>query len=233
MKRLPGRRGVAAAVVVVAAVAVGGIAYASIPDANGVIHGCYRKTTGQLIVIDSGGKGCEEGWTPLNWSQTGPTGLTGPTGPTGATGATGATGPTGALSSAYMDAFASVNQVVALHDPVHFDTVLNASGITLLITDFTVPASGVYQVTVDLQSTSSRASLGARTTTRSSATAASMRSLPTTRLSEEPRRATARAIRRRTGFRRSSFTARRFGQATRSSITRCASTPTCVRIRRA
>jgi hypothetical protein len=95
MKRMPGRRGVAAAVVVVAAIAVGGIAYASIPDANGVIHGCYRKTTGELIVIDSGGKGCEEGWKPLNWSQTGPTGLTGLTGPTGATGATGPTGATG------------------------------------------------------------------------------------------------------------------------------------------
>jgi hypothetical protein len=84
---------------VVFGVAVGGIAYASIPDSKGVIHGCYRKTTGQLIVIDSDGKGCEEGWKPLNWSQTGATGLTGPTGPTGATGptgSTGATGPTGA-----------------------------------------------------------------------------------------------------------------------------------------
>jgi hypothetical protein len=39
MKRLLGRRGVAVAFVVVVAIAVGGIAYASIPDANGVIHG--------------------------------------------------------------------------------------------------------------------------------------------------------------------------------------------------
>jgi hypothetical protein len=95
MKRLLGRRGVAAAVVVVVAIAVGGIAYASIPDSNGVIHGCYVRTTGKLRVIDSGGKGCEKGERPLNWSQTGPIGTTGPTGPTGATGATGATGPTG------------------------------------------------------------------------------------------------------------------------------------------
>jgi Collagen triple helix repeat (20 copies) len=98
MRRLSGRRGVAVAFVVLAAIAVGGIAYASIPDSKGVIHGCYRKTTGQLIVIDSSGKGCEEGWTPLNWSQTGPTGAKGPTGatgPTGAKGPTGATGPTG------------------------------------------------------------------------------------------------------------------------------------------
>jgi Collagen triple helix repeat (20 copies) len=100
MKRLLGRRGgLVVAAVVVVAVAAGGIAYASIPDSNGVIHGCYRKTSGQLIVIDSSGKGCEEGWTPLNWSQTGPkgaTGATGPTGPTGPTGLKGATGPTGA-----------------------------------------------------------------------------------------------------------------------------------------
>jgi hypothetical protein len=68
MKRLLGRRGVAAAVVVVVAAVIGGIAYASIPDASGVIHGCYRKTTGELIVIDSGGKGCEEGWKPLEWN---------------------------------------------------------------------------------------------------------------------------------------------------------------------
>ena len=76
--RLLGRRGVAAAVVVVVAIAAGGMAYASIPDSNGVIHGCYVKTTGQLRVIDSGGKGCEPGEKPLDWNQTGPTGSTGP-----------------------------------------------------------------------------------------------------------------------------------------------------------
>jgi hypothetical protein len=79
--------------------AVGGIAYASIPDSNGVIHGCYVKTTGKLRVIDSGGKGCQAGEKPLNWSQSGVTGTMGPTGPTGPTGATGATGPTGATGA--------------------------------------------------------------------------------------------------------------------------------------
>jgi hypothetical protein len=92
MKLWTGRRLSLLGLVVGVGVAVGGIAYASIPDSNGVIHGCYRPTTGQLIVATSG-KGCEEGWTPLNWSQTGPTGLTGATGATGPTGATGATGP--------------------------------------------------------------------------------------------------------------------------------------------
>jgi BclA C-terminal domain len=145
MKRLRGRRGVAAAVVVVA-VAVGGIAYASIPGPDGVIHGCYRKTTGELIVVDSG-KVCEEGWKSLNWSQTGPTGLTGPKGPTGATGPT---GPTGALSSAYVDASSTANQMVAAGGPVVFPTVLIASGITLGVGTFTVATAGVYQVTFDL-----------------------------------------------------------------------------------
>src|SRR5262245_8138095 len=108
MKLWTGRRLSLLVLVVGVGVAVGGIAYASIPDANGGIHGCYRPTTGQLIVATSG-KGCEEGWTPLNWSQTGPTGLAGPTGATGVTGptgTTGATGPTGTLSSAYLDAVA-------------------------------------------------------------------------------------------------------------------------------
>ena len=151
MKRVLGRRGVAAAVVVVVAAVVGGIAYASIPDANGVIHGCYRKTTGELIVATSD-KGCEEGWKPLDWSQSGPTGLTGPTGPTGPTGVTGPTGPTGALSSAYVDAFVSTTQPVA--GTVPFDTTVIGSGIVIgALPDktFTVTMSGVYQVTVDLQ----------------------------------------------------------------------------------
>jgi collagen triple helix repeat protein len=169
MKRLPGRRGVAAAVVVVAAVVAGGIAYASIPDANGVIHGCYRPTTGQLIVIKSDGKGCETGWTPLNWSQTGPTGLAGPTGPTGVTGATGPTGttgpagttgptgPTGTLSSAYVDGVVSAIAPVLPGGTVNFDNTLIGSGIVVgALPDktYTVPTGGVYQVTVDLQGAS-------------------------------------------------------------------------------
>jgi hypothetical protein len=178
--KLRTRRSSIIAVVVVGA-AAGGIAYASIPDSKGVIHGCYRKTSGQLIVIDSSGKGCEEGWTPLTWSQTGPTGARGPTGPTGATGLTGATGatgptgptgptgatglkgatgatgptgPTGALSSAYVDAFNSVPRFVSPGGTVNFDTTLIGSGIVvgaLPDKSFTVTTSGVYQVTVDLQ----------------------------------------------------------------------------------
>jgi hypothetical protein len=60
---------------------VGGVAVASIPDASGVIHGCRKNSDGTLRVIDSDlGQTCANGWTPLNWSQTGPQGPAGPSG---------------------------------------------------------------------------------------------------------------------------------------------------------
>ena len=64
----------------------GGIAYASIPDSSGVIHGCYKTENGQLRVINVPGKTCTPGETPLNWNQTGPNGARGPTGALGPTG---------------------------------------------------------------------------------------------------------------------------------------------------
>lgn len=96
------------------AVAVFGVASAveaSIPDASGVIHGCYAKTNGALRVIDtSKDVRCRLSENALNWNArgvtgargatgaqgaTGPTGDGGPTGPSGPKGATGASGPTG------------------------------------------------------------------------------------------------------------------------------------------
>ena len=75
----------------VSALAVAGIAYATVPDSGGVIHGCYASKDGALRVIDTGAGGaCDpKKETALNWSQTGPTGATGPQGPTGPTGPTG------------------------------------------------------------------------------------------------------------------------------------------------
>src|SRR5438105_9710357 len=82
-----GRVRLTALVAVVVGLAAGGIAYASIPDASGVIHGCYKTVNGVLRVIDTdkGGK-CVPGETALNWNQTGPKGATGAKGPTGAAG---------------------------------------------------------------------------------------------------------------------------------------------------
>src|SRR5580765_8708710 len=78
MKRWPGRR-VAVAFVVVVAIAAGGIAYASIPDANGVVHGCYNSDNGALRVFGKSKdyQQCSAGEKALDWSQTGPTGATG------------------------------------------------------------------------------------------------------------------------------------------------------------
>jgi hypothetical protein len=85
-----------------AAVGATGIAYASIPDADGTIHGCVNKGSGILRVIDpSTGATCAASETPLTFNQQGtpglpgPSGPAGPTGPAGATGATGDTGPAG------------------------------------------------------------------------------------------------------------------------------------------
>jgi hypothetical protein len=98
------------------------IAFASIPDASGVIHTCYNKNgNATLRVIDSSTEQCKSNETALNFNQTGPQGpqgpigpqgIQGPTGPqglqgpqgeTGATGATGPAGPAGAsgASTAY------------------------------------------------------------------------------------------------------------------------------------
>jgi hypothetical protein len=81
---------------------------ASIPSANGVIHGCYGKPgtpqKGQLRVRDaSQGEQCRYYENTLDWNQTGPTG---PTGPTGATGPTGPTGPPGVAAPGQTAPFA-------------------------------------------------------------------------------------------------------------------------------
>lgn len=86
----------------VVALAVGGALFgiasavqASIPDAGGVIHGCYKTGAGDLRVIDSAGTTCKNNETALNWSQTGPRGATGPQGPAGLQGPAGPQGPPG------------------------------------------------------------------------------------------------------------------------------------------
>jgi hypothetical protein len=62
----------------VALLVLGGVAYAAIPDANGVIHGCRKNSGGALRVIDSeAGQTCSGSETALNWNQTGPAGISG------------------------------------------------------------------------------------------------------------------------------------------------------------
>ena len=81
-----------AAAVLVAA----GVAYATIPDGNGVIQGCYATSGGSLRVIDStAGAACAKKETAISWNQTGPEGPAGQAGPQGAAGAQGPQGPGG------------------------------------------------------------------------------------------------------------------------------------------
>ena len=72
-------------------VALGGVAFASVPDRTGVVHACYQKSGGALRVIDSAKRGhagkCRSSEKPLAF------GIRGVRGPQGAQGAVGAPGP--------------------------------------------------------------------------------------------------------------------------------------------
>ncbi|HEY3578214.1 MAG TPA: hypothetical protein VGK68_09530 [Gaiellaceae bacterium] len=78
------RPALVAPAIVGALLVVGGIAYATIPDASGIIHGCYQKNQGTLRIVDTDkAQSCSSSESPLTWSQTGPPGQQGPPGPTG------------------------------------------------------------------------------------------------------------------------------------------------------
>ena len=90
------RRWAIAAIALLVLLVAGGVAYATIPDDHGVIHGCYTRSGGALRVIDAGVTNCTSKETALNWSVTGPEGPAGPAGPAGPQGADGPQGPQGA-----------------------------------------------------------------------------------------------------------------------------------------
>jgi hypothetical protein len=73
LKRVVSSRVFVAVVAGVAVAAASSIAWATIPDSSGVIHGCYQMTSGALRVIDTdvGGR-CLSAEKTLNWNQTGP-----------------------------------------------------------------------------------------------------------------------------------------------------------------
>jgi hypothetical protein len=78
------RFGVVAAMAAILLV-IGGIAVASIPGPDGVIHACYKTSNpaqGALIAIDSAAS-CPNGYAALNWNQTGPQGPAGTNGVAG------------------------------------------------------------------------------------------------------------------------------------------------------
>jgi hypothetical protein len=94
---------------------VGAIAYASIPDANGVFYGCV-KADGTLIVKDDGGTGditCGAQATKITWNRTGPQG------PAGPQGATGLQGPAGTNGISGYEVIHQQHQLVIVSDQVN------------------------------------------------------------------------------------------------------------------
>ena len=78
----------------IAVLAIGaGVAYATIPDPSGVIHGCYDNKGAVRVIDPSTGGACKNNETALNWSQTGPQGSQGPQGAQGPQGTQGPIGP--------------------------------------------------------------------------------------------------------------------------------------------
>jgi hypothetical protein len=108
---------------------VAGIAYASIPDANGVIHSCYNSDNGALRVFGKSKdyQQCNAGEKALDWSQTGPTG------PTGLTGARGPVGPTEGVGA---------TPVAPAVTPPALTSELSASDTSALRSTFTTTVSG-------------------------------------------------------------------------------------------
>ena len=91
------RRGsvlIAAALGALATMLVGGIAWAAIPGAGGVIQGCYKANNGQLRVVESASD-CNPSELAINWNQQGPQGIQGPKGDKGDQGIQGIQGPKG------------------------------------------------------------------------------------------------------------------------------------------
>jgi len=68
---------------VIATGLVGGIAWAAIPDAGGVIHGCYQNVEGQLRVIDPATQSCRPAEVAISWNEQGVQGLKGDPGAPG------------------------------------------------------------------------------------------------------------------------------------------------------
>src|SRR4029077_19002287 len=90
-RRIPAALAIAAGVLLVLA----GVAYATIPDSSGAIHGCYARSGGSLRVIDATVTNCKSTETSLGWNvqgQQGPQGAQGPQGPAGPQGAPGPQG---------------------------------------------------------------------------------------------------------------------------------------------
>ena len=62
---------------VLVALAIVGVAWATIPSKDGTINACYMKATGIVRIIDPDTQQCHRWETPISWNQTGPQGPAG------------------------------------------------------------------------------------------------------------------------------------------------------------
>jgi hypothetical protein len=127
------------AVAIVGALVAGGIAYATIPDSNGVIHACYHVNpqgsvdgSGNLRVIDPSsankdGSACKKDEKTLDFNQTGPPGQP------GQQGAPGPQGPTGPSDVWSVDGYDAGNKNVGI-----------APSEEVLATTSTLPAGSYF-----------------------------------------------------------------------------------------
>src|SRR5262245_47061890 len=75
---------------------IAGVATASIPDSDGTVHACVKKTGGQVRAIDpSAGQTCNANENALSWNRTGLDGTKGSPGPPGLSGQQGDPGSSG------------------------------------------------------------------------------------------------------------------------------------------
>jgi hypothetical protein len=105
MQAFKGRRLLLPLAVGLVALAIGGVAWASIPSNGGVFTACVTPSSGAVRLIDPSlpksnkESHCTSAETQVTWNQEGQPGIAGPTGPPGAKGAKGAMGPAGATGA--------------------------------------------------------------------------------------------------------------------------------------
>ena len=101
------RKRVGLLVAAISLAGVAGVAYATIPDGNGLFTACRHNLTGAVRLIDPsiGGRSllgrCTPQETQVSWNEQGQPGATGATGPQGPAGPAGPHGPAGPSVRAY------------------------------------------------------------------------------------------------------------------------------------
>jgi hypothetical protein len=128
----------------------GAVAFASIPDTNNVIHGCYGRITGILRVIDTAKATdrCLPTENRISWNQQGPVGPMGPTGPVGPIGPMGFTGPQGSQGPVGPQGVPGVSG--ATFEITHDRAVGSGGNYTLVAQKGLSPGSWVIQANVHI-----------------------------------------------------------------------------------